>query len=78
MRFFRNSSEILADELGRVRAVRLAKTRLEEIGTKRVAVTTGETEDIPVMLLHGLHVQVLDVKKPELWMLQQSTLKHFL
>lgn len=51
LRFLVSPIEILGDEQGRVRAIRLARNRLVERNGSLAAEATGETEEIPVGLV---------------------------
>ncbi|MGE0442676.1 MAG: FAD-dependent oxidoreductase [Gemmatimonadales bacterium] len=51
LRFLVSPVEILGDDAGRVRAIRLARNRLVERGGKLAAEPTGETEELPVELV---------------------------
>jgi ferredoxin--NADP+ reductase len=51
LRFLVSPLELLGDEAGRVRAIRLGRNRLVERGGATAAEPTGETEEIPVELV---------------------------
>jgi ferredoxin--NADP+ reductase len=51
LRFLVSPLELLADEAGRVRAIRLGRNRLVDRGGATAAEPTGETEEIPVELV---------------------------